>query len=133
MRYPTREGMPISTRELELEPTRLPETEEHQSLHHLHWTAKTMGRLLISQTLRDLECEQEIMQNDQHNIGRAALHALYDPPSLATPRQMMDRLEYAKTHGFQLNVRQKGLGYVKRPFTNNLWQNIQKEYNEIRD
>lgn len=129
--YPTRNGMPVPTSELDLSPTRLRVRPENQSVHHLHYEARDYGRLLIAQTLRDLETEQEIMQNDQHNIGKFALHTLFSPPELPTPRQMMDRLEVAKVQGSQLNIRHKGLGYVKEPFTEERWQQIHREYNRL--
>lgn len=126
--YPVNsDGMPIPTIELELRPS----TTKGESLHHLHYNARFYGRFIMTQTLRDLECDQELMRNDQHNLGKYCLHALYSPPKPPTPRQTMDRLEYAKLSGFDLNVRQKGLGYVKKPFTDELWDKILEEYNGL--
>ena len=130
--YPTFEGMPLPTYELDLLPTRLIISPENQSNHHLFFTHKNMGRLVMTQTLRDLESEQEMMQNDQHNIGKHCLHALYTPPDMPTPLQMLENLEIAKLSGSQLNIRHKGLGYVKTPFTDNLWNDILTEYERIK-
>lgn len=129
--YPSINGNPIPTTELELMPSRLRPGSGNESIHHHRWPANVMGRFVMTQVLRDLECDQELMQNDQHNQGKHSLHALYAPPEPPTPRQTLDRLEYARSSGFQLNVRQKGLGYVKKPFTDELWDKILEEYNGL--
>jgi len=70
-------GMPLRVQELDLRPSQLKQRPENQSVHHYNWSARRYGRLLISQTMRDLEHEQVTMQNDQHNLGYYALHYLY--------------------------------------------------------
>jgi hypothetical protein len=128
--YPTRNGMPVSTSELELPPSRLNTNDnENYSLHHLHFPARLMGSLLITQTLRDLEYEQELLPNDQHNLGRFALHTLYSPPEPPTLAQAMDRLDMAKETNERMRIRVKGRGYVLQNISHIHYLQIQQEYN----
>ena len=125
-------GMPKRVQELDLQPSHLKKRPENQSLHHYHWSARRMSRLLISQTLRDLENEQVFMQNDQHNLGQTALHSIYDMPKLPTLNQMMDRLDEAKQTKEQMRVRTFG-HYVLYPIGNTHWDLINKEYEREKD
>jgi hypothetical protein len=127
--YPTYEnGMPVHVSELGLRRSHLPDTPENKSLHHLHFTAPRMSKLLITQTVRDLEHEQEFTQNDQHNLGRFALHHLYDPPRPASLIQYMDRLDVARELGEEMRVRANGR-WVLQQISGVHWLQIQQEYN----
>ena len=128
--FPSRNGLPISTTELELRPSQLDlDNAENFSLHHLHWPARIMGRLLITQTLRDLEHEQEYMPNDQHNLGKFALHHLFSPPIPPTLWQAMDRLDEAKETGERMRIRVQGKGYVFQNISDIHFKQIDQEYN----
>jgi hypothetical protein len=127
--FPTMYGMPIPLSELQLHNSTLRDRPENYSLHHHHWSARRMGRLLITQTVRDLENEQTLMLNDQHNLGEFALHHLYEPPVEASLIQYMDRLDMARMTEEQMNVRVDVLGYVKHDITPVHWKQIEQEYN----
>lgn len=128
--YPSFNGLPISTSELELRPSRLDlDNTQNFSLHHLHWPARIIGRLLITQTLRDLEHEQEYLPNDQHNLGKFALHTLYSPPKPPTLLQAMDRLDEAKETGERMRVRVNGRGYIFQNISDIHFKQIDQEYN----
>lgn len=130
--YPTGlDGMPIATRELDLKPSRLEYLRENQSLHHRHFDAPNYWDLIITDTVRDLEGEHEYMQNDQHNVGRFALHSLYSAPKMATLRQYMDRLDYARQTNEKIERRVKGLGWVALEISKGQWRQIELEYNRI--
>ena len=86
-----------------------------------------MGRLLITQTVRDLAYEQAFMKNDQHNLGRFALHHLYDPPKPATLEQYMDRLDTAFELGEEMRIRANGK-WVLQPLTEIHRIQIHQEY-----
>jgi len=130
--FPTRHGMPIHVSELHLPKSHLIDRPENRSLHHHHWSAARMGRLLITQTVRDLEHEQTFMLNDQHNIGRTALHHLYDPPEPATLIQYMDRLDMARELGEEMRIRANGRWIMQR-ISNVHWLQIEQEYNREAD
>lgn len=87
-----------------------------------------MGRLLITQTVRDLEHEQTFMLNDQHNLGRYALHHLYDPPQPASLEQYMDRLDTAFELGEEMRIRADGR-WVMHPLTEIHRIQLHQEYN----
>lgn len=134
MQYPTRDGLPVFTSELELRPSELDlRDSDNYSLHHLHFPARLMGRLLITNTLRNLEHEQEELPNDQHNLGRFALHTLYIPPEPPTLLQAMDRLDIAKETGERMRVRIKGKGYVYQNISHIHWLQIEQEYSREAD
>ena len=131
--YPTSSsGMPIPVEELHLHRSHLKDTPENHSLHHHHWSANRMGRLLITQTVRDLEYEQTFMQNDQHNLGRYALHSLYEPPEPATLLQYVDRLDAAREQDEEMRIRANGKWLMHR-ITDIHWTQIMQEYNREAD
>lgn len=125
-------GMPVRVEELHLSPSHLKKRPENQSLHHYHWSARRYGRLLISQTLRDLENEQVFMQNDQHNLGRTALHHTYDMPKIPTLNQMMDRVDFAHKTGERMRIRTLG-HYAMHPITDIHWKQMNQEYERETD
>lgn len=91
-----------------------------------------MARLLITQTVRDLEHEQTFMKNDQHNLGRYALHHLYDPPKEASLLQYMDRLDMAFELGEEMRIRANGK-WVMQPITEIHRLQLIQEYNREAD
>lgn len=125
-------GMPIRVEHLNLRRSNLRQRPENQSVHHYNWSARRMGRLLISQTLRDLEGEQETMQNDQHNLGQFALHHLYDMPPMPTLEQMMDRLDDAFESNEHMRIRTNG-GWVLQSLSDIHRIQINQEYNREKD
>ena len=130
MKYPTRNGISISSSELELPPSRLNlSNEKNFNNHHLEWTRKAMAKSAILQTLRDLEWMQERQPLDVHNW----IHQEYSPPKMPTPSQAMARIAMGYDIGEALNVRQTGSGYIKRPLTEELWDRLTLEYNQIGD
>lgn len=75
MEYPTRNGLPISPIELGYNNT----TDRQRNNHHAAFTARSMGRLLLTQTFRDLDSQQHDMSIREHD----ELHREYDAPRLA--------------------------------------------------
>ena len=131
--YPVDEaGMPVRVEELDLRQSQLRELPENKSVHHYHFSANKYGRLLISQTLRDLQYEQSTLQNDQHNLGQFALHAVYDMPQMPTLVQMMDRLDQAKQTDEQMRIRADGRWVLQR-VTDIHWKQIDQEYERESD
>ena len=131
--YPTSSsGMPIPVEQLHLRRSHLEDLPENKSLHHHQYTAERMGRLLITQTVRDLEYEQTFMQNDQHNLGRYALHHLFAPPEPATLLQYVDRLDAAREQGEEMRIRANGK-WVMHRITDVHWNQIMQEYNREAD
>lgn len=85
--YPMHWGSFVSPDELDLPDSRLNlENNYSWNNHHFTFPAKKMGRLVITQTFRDLERHQILMPKDQHN----ALHARFTPPQLPGLMAMMD-------------------------------------------
>lgn len=77
--YPTYKGIAVPVWDLALPPSH---TRERNN-HHNEWSARRMGRLAVTQALRDLERHQYVMPLDQH----AWLHQNYEPPELPTEEQ----------------------------------------------
>lgn len=133
--YPTRNGLPISTAELGLEPSRMnPDKKRSWSNHHLHFNSGFYKSDFIFNALRNLEGEQEPLLKDQHNLGRVALHALYSPPERPTHAIAMDRLEEGVETGEHFKVwdiRKKK--YVTIPFDRACWEALKRYYNITRE
>lgn len=92
--YPTRGGLPIHPDELEM-PTVY--TRGRENNHHLCYNSKTMGRLILTQTLRDLEAYQSRMLVEQHDL----LHSRYDEP-IINLQSAYDRVHEAYDDGEKL-------------------------------
>ena len=121
---PHREGFPIPIRELDIPPSRLDlENEYSFNNHHRLWTARRYGRLLIYQTLRNLNSFQDITAKDVHE----RYHQRYQPPPLPTLGLAMDRLQQAYVTGEPLK-----LGPIRQPIfkgiSPELWQSLKEEY-----
>ena len=125
-------GMPVRVDELELKPSHLRDIPQNISLHHYHFPQARREKLLITETVGDLEGEHERMFNDQHNLGRFALHALYGPPKMATLSQYMDRLDQARQTGEHIERRVQGFGWVALNISNITWKQIDMEYERLR-
>lgn len=131
--YPTRYGMPISTRELELSKSRLdPNKQSNHNNHHLHYEAPFYRADFIFNSMRNLEDEQEDMLKDQHNMGRLALHSIFSPPEPPTHKIAMDRLDIAHETGEQFKVYDlEQRKYVYYPFTDIHWKQLLMRYKEF--
>lgn len=135
IRYPTRNNLPIPAEELDLAPSRMnPEREKNWSFHHRHFNSGWYKQDFIFNSLRNLEGEQDTLLRDQHNLGKLALHSLYDPPERPTYRTAMDRLEEAIETGeyFRIwNIKKKC--YETIPFDRMCWNALKKYYKAQND
>lgn len=128
MEYPTRNGISIPSSELDLPETRLDLSQGFtENTHHLEFTRRSMGRLLITQTLRDLSGLQEIQPLDVH----AYLHKAYEPPKFPTLRQAMGRLMIARDTGEKLRIK-ADVGYEEDDITDDLWKRLNSEYHSLK-
>jgi len=95
--------------------------------HHMWFTARTMSRFLITQTLRDLDAYQEQIPVTTHDW----VHSEYEPPRIPVMSVLMDRLDEAHETGEQLR---KGSAHhpLYEPFTDERWTFINKEYSQLR-
>ena len=131
--YPTRrDGMPVRVEELALAPSHLPNNPNNTSLHHYHFPAVERRKFLITDTVGDLQGEHVRMFNDQHNLGRLALHALYSPPKKASLGQYMDRLDKARQTGEHIERRVNGHGWVALSISDVHWKQINLEYERLK-
>ena len=123
-RYPTREGMPVPVREIELPPTQHERAEPSNiDNHHLLYTRKKFGQFILSQLTRDLDEYQHVMFRDQHE----ALHRRYEDMYLPTPRQMMDRVDQAYQNNELLRLG-PAMHPVYAEITDEQYQIAKKEY-----
>ena len=76
--YPTRHGLPVPLGEVDIPTTRW-DGDHYENNHHLAWTAREMGKLAITQSLRDLEAYQSVVPIAQH----VSLHKTYSPPNIS--------------------------------------------------
>jgi hypothetical protein len=125
--YPTENGLPLSTSEIRLPASHLnPELRASYNNHHLEFTRRAMGRLLITKTLRDLEFMQEDMLRDAH----AELHRIFSPPEAPTLLQAMDRIDVAVETGEHLKVYDLAQHrYFYQPISGIHQQQLRQEYN----
>ena len=122
-RYPTRNGIAIPPYELSLPGSRLDlGNTRNFNNHHNEWTRRTMGRLTVTQTLRDLARLQFILPKDVHE----RLHRTYEPPMLPTIAQAIDEIMDAYENGESLKVLQTR-HYVEVGITEQLIQHIKNE------
>lgn len=75
MKYPTHNGLPVPVREVVDFSI---ERKKESNNHHSCWTARKMGKLILTSTLRDLEAYQDIMPITVHD----QLHDDFDPPEI---------------------------------------------------
>lgn len=134
--YPTRNGLPISTRELDLPRSNLnPNKRSSTQNHHLFYYSGRFVRNIILNSLRDLEGNQERIFKDQHVLGRLALHNVYRGGVPAPPHRIaMDRLEEGFETGERFKVwSNRDKKYLMHDFTDEIWQHLQDCYNVNRD
>lgn len=126
--YPTRNGFPVAPDELNLAPSRLnPNNKANYDNHHGMWTARQMGKLVMSKTCRNLDSLQWQMLMDQH----AHLHVQYRPAPLPTLDQMMDRIYDAYDNGEELRFGSANKPKY-RPIDLHTIMRINEEYSELR-
>ena len=117
--YPTDErGVPCPPYELVSFPaSRLPETPENMSNHHLFFPACEYQYLLnpkhspqpsevrgVYGLLRNLAEYQIPLRLDQHNAGKEALHRRYGPPPMPSPYQALELVNDAYIHHRPLRI-----------------------------
>lgn len=127
-RYPTRDGMPIPTSELLLPPSNLDTSRpESFNTHHRAFTARSFGRFLITQTLRDLKSMQDIMPMDVHT----ELHRQYEPPQFPTIEQAIGRVGLAYESAEPMRIRVSG-SWLEHPISDVHFRQMELEYDRIR-
>lgn len=94
--YPTRGGLPIHPRELDIPSTLYTGLENN---HHHCFTLARMSNFLVTQTLRDLEAYQTVMDVAQHNW----LHDRFSQPTLSL-NSAYDRVHEAYDDGELLRL-----------------------------
>ena len=55
MKYPTSEGLPVPLQDIWLPRTKLPEQPRFRNNHHENFTARQMGKLVVTQALYHVE------------------------------------------------------------------------------
>lgn len=132
MRYPTRNHLPISTRELDLPRSELDPTQRGNTQnHHLYYYSPRYKGNIILNSLRDLDYSQERLARDQHVLGKLALHNVYTDGVPVPPMKIaMDRLEQAFESGEVFKVYDiQERRYVYKRFTKEHWSALQQAYN----
>lgn len=125
---PHRNGFPVHPKELDLPKTELnPVRAENYNNHHRIWPARIAGRLMLTQTLRDLKDSQVVMPKDVHAI----YHDRYDPPPLPSIEDTMQRLDDAYHKGELLRYGTANRPTYK-PISDILWQKLNDEYGRVR-
>lgn len=91
--YPTVNGFPVHPLELDLPAPRFNEGRQIDfNNHHLAFTARRMGQLVLTQTMRDLDEFQLVMPKETHAI----LHDRYEPPRhIPTLYDLMNHIDDA--------------------------------------
>jgi len=126
--YPTRNGIAIPPCELELPYSNLRlDKPRNLNLHHHEFTARTFGKFVLLDTLRNLECNQTYMPIDQH----AWLHQEYDPPKPPTSYQAMREIERAKDEGEKLRYKSSG-HYAMHEITDLVLSKCISSYNQMK-
>ena len=103
--YPVNErGFPVPVEELNL-----PQIENGvENWHHMNYYARTFGRFVISQTLRDLEGFQTKLPFLTHEY----LHKLYGGILLPPFNNMIERIEQGQAEGEQMRIRLSGVMFI---------------------
>lgn len=94
--WPVRNGIAVPI--YELNPPRSRTREKNN--HHREFSARTMSQLAVTQTLRDLERLQEVVNFDQHRWA----HEHYLPPVIPTPVQATIEIADAFDAGERLKI-----------------------------
>lgn len=118
----------ISPFELDLPPSRLPDTPENKNNHHLYWEYKKLGQFLVPRTFRDLAHNQVVLMRDYHT----SLHKRFGPPPLPSFGTMMEEIEIAYEMDEPIHYQEDRQGpYITRLIGAQTMQNIYHEYNKI--
>ena len=132
MKYPTRDGLPLSIHELDLPESNL-NLDKRKSWHnhHLHYFSGRYKSSFILNSLRNLEREQEMIPKDVHVLGKFALHNGYTDGVPLPPKQVaMERLEegYETGERFKVwNIKKKRYEYQE--FDRGYWEALKRVYN----
>lgn len=100
--YPTIDGIAVPVFEINL-PERHRREENN---HHNEWDRRTMGRLAVTQLLRDLARHQYVLPVDVHEW----LHVTYDPPKLPTEAEAAKEVICAYERGEQFKIYNRSTG-----------------------
>ena len=132
--YPTRDGLPVSTSELNLPPSRLsPKNEKNFNNHHLFFSKRAYLSDPILTALRNLDRSQEMLPKDQHNLGKLGLHSVYSPPKIPSRKRAMEEIEEAYLNNEKLKIRDRDLGkYALTDISEDYWRQLQDIYTNIR-
>lgn len=125
--YPNINGIPVSPHELELPRSTLELDRQGEfNNHHGLWTAKNMGRFVLSSTMRNLQEFQYVLPRDTHAI----IHDRYEPAPMPSPLTMMDYLDDAYEQG-QLLRYGSALNPAYAPLGRDLMRVLRAEYDHL--
>lgn len=131
--YPTRDGLPIPTAELELPESRLNlKNSKNFNNHHLYFSKRTYLQDPILNALRNLERSQELLPKDMHNQGKNTLHSLYSPPKRPTRHKAMEEIEEAYELGEKLKIRDNLGRYALVEISEQYWAELHDSYNGLK-
>lgn len=104
----------------------LPSHKHKENNHHYAFSARSMGRLLVTQTFRDLDRNQVITPIDTHS----ELHNTYGQPLLPSIREILDVIDEAYQEGESLRY---GTAHspIYRPITTELMTQLGQEYGAL--
>lgn len=126
--YPSIDGIPISPYELDLPESQLNLANEHNwNNHHICFEARSFGRFILFQTMRDLERHQFLTPIDYHANG----HRFYSPPKMPTPEQAIVIVNDAYDAGERLRYG-SACNPTYKPIGRNVLNLVNKNYEEIR-
>lgn len=130
--YPTRNGLPLSVEEIGLAPSALPLDQQILSNHHYLFDGYLYAPDFILNSLRNLETMQIRLAEDQHRLGKTALHNMYGPPPVPSHTVAMNRLDEAFQSGERFKIRIPIQGYMYLSFSPEHWQTLQEAYTVSR-
>lgn len=120
---PTRYGLPIPLRELDIPTTY---SDGHENNHHAAFTARAMGRFCILQTLRDLEYMQDVTDISRHNT----FHSMFSAPNISI-ESAYDRIHEAFDDGEMRRIGSAAC-FELLPITPLIMNRCNQEYRELR-
>jgi hypothetical protein len=126
---PNINGFIVPPSELSLPATMLdPNKRESWNNHHGYFYARDMGRLVMTQTLRDLDTSQFQLPKDVHNV----YHDRYSPAPLPAMVDIMDHLDEAYERQIPLRYGSANLPTYNL-ITRELYRLITREYNQFHE
>jgi hypothetical protein len=127
--YPTKNGVPVSTKEIWLPNSELDLSKrESFNVHHTCYTAREFGSRILTRVMRSIETHQEALPIDVHEY----LHKKYKPVKLPTPRQAMDEIYRAKAAGERLKVKEDH-HYVIKEITDQVMRVCIADYQRLKN